>query len=54
MQTLDLAWRDAWAQRIQALQAAAGEQALADLSADNLYLFRQAHATSLSRVNGPS
>ncbi len=43
MPTLDLAWRDAWAQRIQALQASAGEHALADLSADNLYLFRQAH-----------
>lgn len=43
MQTLDLAWRDAWAQRIRALQAGAGEHALADLSADNLYLFRQAH-----------
>ena len=43
MQTLDLAWRDAWAQRIHALQTGAGEHALADLSADNLYLFRHAH-----------
>ena len=43
MQTLDLAWRDTWAQRIDALQTGAGEHALADLSADNLFLFRHAH-----------
>jgi hypothetical protein len=42
-QALDLAWRDAWAPRLRALHAGQGASTLADVSADNLYLFRDAH-----------
>lgn len=43
MQVLDLAWREDWAPRLRALHAWEGAHALAEGSADNLYLFRAAH-----------
>ena len=53
MQKLDLAWRDAWSARLQSLHTGLGEHALADVSADNLYLFREAHDYRFSAGDWP-